>query len=104
MALIGRLCRWSLWFGIKDLITRKKGLFDTVTFHKIFGYSEPGQLPSVPSYPGSQKDKHRGTHGAKEGLSSIGRFRTKLHICYILLTFKHYKHENNLVWAYRSSL
>ena len=53
---------------------------------------------------GSQKDKHRGTHGAKEGLSSIGRFRTKLHICYILLTFKHYKHENNLVWAYRSSL
>ena len=27
--------------------------------------------------PGSQKDRHRGTSGVKEGVSSIGRFGNK---------------------------
>ena len=27
--------------------------------------------------PGSQKDRHRGTSGAEEGFSSIGRFNKK---------------------------
>ena len=34
-------------FGIKDLITRR---LIVLTGHKIFGYSESGQLPSVSSY------------------------------------------------------
>ena len=29
-------------------------------------------------FAGSQKDRHRGTSGAKEGFSSIGRFSKKL--------------------------
>ena len=44
--------------------------------NKDYDFAKLSPKPS-PAGPGSQKDRHRGTSGAKEGFSSIGRFSKK---------------------------
>ena len=58
-------------FGYKKNVVPKKN----VVSHKQFWSKQIVQKKFW--VPGSQKDRHRGASGAKEGFSSIGRFSKK---------------------------
>ena len=68
-----------------DTATRHHALWLTSTSEQLFLVRNKLDEKYVALFEsGSQKDRHHGTSGAKEGFRSIGRFSKKLPIWYIL--------------------